>query len=44
MEAPAGLAAAGAEGEEDSDDDPEGDQDAESVDEAVAAQVLALLA
>src|SRR5207237_505345 len=44
LEAPTGLAAAGAEGEEDADDDPEGDQDAEGVDEAVAAEVFALLA
>ena len=43
LEAPSGLAAAGAEGEEDADDDPEGDEDAEGVDEAVAAEVLALL-
>ena len=44
LEAPSGLAAAGAEGEEDGDDDPEGDEDAEGVDEAVAAEVFALLA
>ena len=37
LEAPSCLAAAGAEREEDADDDPEGDEDAEGVDEAVAA-------
>ena len=44
LESPSGLAAAGAEGEEDSDDGPERDKDAEGVDEAVAAKVFALLA
>ena len=44
LEAPSGLAAAGAEDEQDGDDGPEGDQNAEGVDEAVAAEVLALLA
>ena len=44
LEAPSDVAAAGAEGEKDTDDEPEGDQDAEGVDEAVAAEMLALLA
>ena len=44
LEAPSGLAAAGAKGEQDTDDGPEGDQDAKGVDESVATEVLALLA
>ncbi len=44
LEAPSGLTSAGSQGEQDSDDDPEGDEDAEGVDEAVAAEMLALLA
>src|ERR1700722_4937141 len=44
LEAPSGLAAAGAESEQNTDDGPEGDENAEGVDEAVAAEVLALLA
>ncbi len=44
LEAPSGLAAAGAEGEQHADNRPEGDQDAESVNKTMAAKVLALLA
>ena len=44
LEAPAGLAAAGAEDEQHGDDDPERDEDAERVDEAVAAEAAALFA
>ena len=43
LEAPSGLTAACAEGEEDGDDSPEGDEDAERVDEAVEAEVFAFL-
>ena len=44
LEAPSGLAAAGAESEQDGDDGPEGDENAEGVDEAVAAEAAALFA
>ncbi len=44
LEAPSGLAAACAEAEKDGDDDPERDEDAERVDEAVAAEAAAFFA
>ena len=43
LEAPSGLTAAGAKGEQNADDGPEGDEDAEGVDEAVGAEMFALL-
>ncbi len=43
LESPAELAASGAQDQQNGDDDPEGDEDAERVDPAVAAQAVALM-